>query len=121
RQPDMGGAMLSSTQSDSAGLLPAKQSAEATTLRRADLGRDLLLSKRSSITTHAFARFLITFCIGVGVTVACAPVRVSDRGHFQRRALRQSSGTRNSAAGPLTSSSIHSMAVFNQLQPLTRS
>jgi len=69
--------MLSSTQSDSAGLLPAKQSAEATTLRRADLGCDLLPSKRSSITTHAFARFLITFCIGVSVTVACAPVRVS--------------------------------------------
>jgi hypothetical protein len=68
---------LSPTQSDSAGLLPTKPSVKATTLRQADLGKDLLPSKRSSTTTLAFARFLITFCIGVGMTVACAPVRAN--------------------------------------------
>jgi hypothetical protein len=62
---------LSLTQSDSARqLLPTKPPVKATTLRQAD-------EKGSSITTGALARFLITFCIGIGVTVACAPVRAS--------------------------------------------
>jgi len=68
---------LSRAQSDSAGLLPTKPSVKATTLRPADLGKNLLPSKRSSITTRAFARLLIMFCIGVGVTVACTPVRAN--------------------------------------------
>jgi hypothetical protein len=61
---------LSPTQSDSAGLLPAKPLVEATTLRLADVGNDLLLSKRSSTAPRAFGRVLITFCLGVGATLA---------------------------------------------------
>jgi hypothetical protein len=61
---------LSPTQSDSAGRLPTEPSDDPTTLRPADLRNDLFPSKRSSIAPRAFARFLITFCIGVGATLA---------------------------------------------------
>jgi hypothetical protein len=61
---------LSPTRSDSAGLLPTQPSVEATTLRPADLRNDLLPNKRSSTAPHAFARLLITFCIGVGAALA---------------------------------------------------
>jgi hypothetical protein len=88
-------ATLSATQSDSAGLLPPEPSGKATTLRPANLGKNLLPSKRSSITTRAFARFLITFCIGVGVTVACTPVRVSKPGPSQAPPARNVSSQEN--------------------------
>jgi hypothetical protein len=93
-------ATLSPIQSDSAGLLRTKPSVEATTLRRTDLGNDLLPGKRSSITTRAFARFLITFCIGVGVIVACAPVRASKPVPSQAAPARNVSSQENQM-GPL--------------------
>jgi hypothetical protein len=89
-------AMLCATQSD---LLPTKPSVEATTLRETDLGSDLIPSKRSSITTRAFAHFLITFCIGVGVT-ACATVRASKPVSSQAPPARNVSSQEN-PMGPL--------------------
>jgi hypothetical protein len=62
-------ATLSPTQSRSAGRLPTKPSVKVTTVCPTDLANDLLRSKRSSIATRAFARLLITFCIGVGATL----------------------------------------------------
>jgi hypothetical protein len=61
---------LSPTQSDSAGRLPTEPSDDTTTHRPTVLRNELLPSKRSSIAPRAFARFLITFCIGVGATLA---------------------------------------------------
>jgi len=66
---------LSPTQSDSAGRLPTEPSDDPTTLRPADLRNDLFPGKRSSIAPRACARFLITFCIGVGATLAWPPER----------------------------------------------
>jgi hypothetical protein len=88
---------LSRTQSDSAGLLAT--SVKATTLRPADLGKDLLPSKRSSITTRAFAHFLITFCIAVGVT-ACTAVRATKPVSSQAPPARNVSSQEN-PMGPL--------------------
>jgi hypothetical protein len=61
--------MLSPTQSDAAPGLHAEPS-DSTTLHPADLRNDLFPNKRSPITTRAFARPLITFCIGVDAALA---------------------------------------------------
>jgi hypothetical protein len=61
---------LSPTQSVSARGLPAELSEDSNTLRPADLRNNLLANKRSSIAPRTLARFLITFCIGVGATLA---------------------------------------------------
>jgi hypothetical protein len=61
---------LSPRQSDSAGWLPTEPPDAPTTLRPADLRNDLFPGKRSSMAPRAFVRFLITFCIGVGATLA---------------------------------------------------
>src|SRR6516164_439916 len=67
-------AMPSPAQSEfSEGSLPVKPPSEAPAIRAADLKSDRSSKKRQSLGMRAplaFARFLVTFCVGVAATLA---------------------------------------------------